>query len=204
MESEGIKDVIFRQIFARFPKSQNEAWVYHRANGSMPRHEKFIWLAKREIPGYPDQQLACVKECLVEFGRLCREKVAQAPEVKGADQLLKRLAGKIPIYVASVNPVEDLEFYLKARCWDQYLTGWYGNPPVRKVDALYQMAKIEGCFPREVLLVGDSEGDQVAAREAGTEVTLRKTDGKSEGWIDCLDLMERPPFIDLLKKIYDS
>jgi hypothetical protein len=62
------------------------------------------------------------------------------------------------------------------------------------------MAKTEGCFPREVLLVGDSEGDQMAAREAGTEIMLRKMNGKSKGWIDCLDLMERPPFIDLLKK----
>jgi hypothetical protein len=62
------------------------------------------------------------------------------------------------------------------------------------------MAKTEGCFTHEVLLVGDSEGDQVAAKEAGTEVTLRKRGGKSEGWIDCLDLMERPPFLDLLKK----
>lgn len=200
MESEGIKDAIFRQIFARFPKSQNEAWAYHLANGSMPRHEKFIWLAKREIPDHPDQQLACVKECLVEFGRLCRKKVAQAPEVKGANQLLKGLAGKIPIYVTSVNPVEDLEFYLKARSWDPYLTGWYGNPPVRKVDALLQMAKKEGCFSHEVLLVGDSKGDQLAASDAGTEVILRKTGGNSEGWIDCLDLMKRSPFIDLLKK----
>ena len=200
MESEGIKDAIFRQIFARFPKSQNEAWAFHRANGSLPRREKFTWLAKREIPNWPDQQLACVKECLLEFGQLCREKVSQAPEVKGANQLLKGLAGKIPIYVTSVNPAEDLEFYLKARSWDPYLTGWYGDPPVRKVDALCQMAKIEGCLSREILLVGDSEGDQVAAREAGTEVTLRKTDGKSEGWIDCLDLMKRSPFSDILKK----
>lgn len=200
MESEGIKDAIFRQIFARFPKSQNEAWAFHWANGSLPRREKFTWLAKREIPGRPDQQLACVKECLEEFGRLCREKVAQAPEVKGADQLLKGLAGKIPIYVTSVNPVEDLEFYLKARSWDPYLTGWYGDPPVRKVDALLQMAKKEGCFPHEVLLVGDSEGDQVAASEAGTEVTLRKKGGKREGWIDCLDLMKKSPLSDLLKK----
>jgi phosphoglycolate phosphatase-like HAD superfamily hydrolase len=200
VESEGIKDAIFRQIFARFPKSQNEAWAFHRANGSLPRREKFTWLAKREIPNWPDQQLACVKECLLEFGQLCREKVSQAPEVKGANQLLKGLAGKIPIYVTSVNPAEDLEFYLKARSWDPYLTGWYGDPPVRKVDALLQMTQKEGCFPREVLLVGDSEGDQVAAREAGTEIMLRKMNGKSKGWIDCLDLMERPPFIDLLKK----
>lgn len=200
MESEGIKDDVFRQIFGRFPKIQKEAWAFHRANGSLARREKFTWLAKREFPKGANQQLACVNECLEEFGRLCREKVAKAPEVRGADQLLKRLAGKVPVYVASVNPVEDLEFYLKARCWDQYLTGWYGNPPIRKVDALCQMAKTEGCFPREVLLVGDSEGDQVAAREAGTEIMLRKMDRKSEGWIDCLDLMERPPFIDLLKK----
>jgi phosphoglycolate phosphatase-like HAD superfamily hydrolase len=200
VESEGIKDAIFRQIFARFPKSQNEAWGFHRANGSLPRREKFTWLAKREIPNRPDQQLACVKECLEEFRGLCREKVAQAPEVKGADQLLKGLAAKIPIYVTSVNPVEDLEFYLKARSWDPYLTGWYGDPPRRKAEALLQMAKKEGCLPSEVLLVGDSEGDQLAAREAGTEVTLRKTDGKSTGWIDCLDLMTRPPFSDLLKK----
>lgn len=200
MESEGIKDAIFRQIFARFPKSQNEVWAFHRANGSLPRREKFTWLAKRETPGHPDQQLACVKECLEEFGRLCREKVAQAHEVEGADQLLKELAGKIPIYVTSVNPVEDLEFYLKARSWDPYLTGWYGDPPIRKVDALLQIAQKEGCFPHEVLLVGDSEGDQLAARDAGTEVMLRKTGAKSTGWIDCLDLMKRSPFSDLLKK----
>jgi phosphoglycolate phosphatase-like HAD superfamily hydrolase len=200
VESEGIKDDIFRQIFGRFPQSQNEAWAFHRANGSLPRREKFTWLAKREIPNRPNQQLACVNECLEEFGRLCREKVAQAPEVKGADQLLKRLAGKVPVYVASVNPVEDLEFYLKARCWDPYLTGWYGDPPVRKVDALLQIAQKEGCFPHEVLLVGDSEGDQLAARDAGTEVMLRKMGAKSTGWIDCLDLMKRSPFSDLLKK----
>jgi len=188
VESETIKDGIFREIFARFPASAYAAWEFHRQNGSQPRAEKFAWLAAREYPDDKERQGKCLRDCLQVFAVQARAKVTLAPEVCGAGHLLAQLAGQVPTYVASVNPQEELEFQIHHRGWERHFKGWYGNPPFAKGEALREIAKREGVRTQDLLLIGDSQGDKAAAEQAGSQVWLRGRPGKPGNWEDGRDL----------------
>ena len=191
VESEAIKDNIFKEIFARFPMSAEAAWEFHRQNSSKPRAEKFAWLATREFPHAEERQRGCLEECLKEFGDKSRQQVATAPEVRGATALLSGLFGKVPLFVASVNPQEELDFQIRSRGWDSYLTAYFGNPPLPKPAALKRIAFMKKVDLPEILFIGDSQGDREAAKAAGTSFWMRKKEGRNGEWVDGEDLADK-------------
>ena len=191
VESEAIKDGIFKNIFAQFPAVADAAWEFHRQNGSKPRAEKFAWLAAHAYPRDENRQKNCLDDCLKKFNERSREEVAAAPEVRGATALLSALAGKIPLYVASLNPQEELEFQIRSRKWGRYFQACFGNPPLPKTEALRAVAVRQKLEFREILLIGDSLGDQEAAKKVGTSFWMRKK-GRQQGyWMDGSDLQQK-------------
>lgn len=191
VESEAIKDEIFKKIFSRFPESYASALEFHRQNGSRPRAEKFAWLAAREFPSDEDRQKKCVEVCLKEFREKTRQQVAAAPEVRGVSALLSTLCGRIPLYVASVNPQEELGFQIRSRGWERCFGAYFGNPPLPKAEALRQVAWREKIKFQEVLLVGDSQGDSEAATEVGSLFWMRKRGEQRGDWMDGEDLASK-------------
>ena len=188
VESEAIKDGLFKEIFARFSAVADAAWEFHRQNGSKPRAEKFAWLAAKAFPRDEKRQKSCLEDCLKKFNERTREGVAAAPEVRGATALLSGLFGKVPLYVASVNPHEELGFQIRARGWDRYFRAYFGNPPLPKPEALKEVASRERIDIREVLLIGDSQADREAGKTAGTSFWIRKKEEQNGEWIDGKDL----------------
>lgn len=191
VESEQIKDDIFRKIFARYPKFGESAREFHRRNGSLPREEKFAWLATREFPCDEHQQRSCVEDCLREFRKEARELVARAREVPGIGKMLAGLFGQVPLYIASVNPQLELDFLIHERGWQKWFSAWYGNPPLSKELALGEIARREGVETRQLLLIGDSAGDKEAAEKAGSQIWLRKKGGLPGVWKDGKDLAKK-------------
>lgn len=191
MESEKLKDSVFRKIFEKFPKSAKAAWEFHRRNGSVPRRDKFAWLAAQEFPHDVNQQKKCVEQCLKQFQLESRELVSGAQEVPGVGPMLAGLFGRVPLYVASVNPQEELDFLICQRGWRNWFAGWYGNPPFPKEQALAAIAVREQIDCRELLLIGDSLGDREAAEKAGSQVWLRNKGNLPGNWKDGIDLAEK-------------
>jgi len=191
VESEKIKDGIFQKIFSLFPKSAKAAWEFHRQNGSYPRKEKFAWLAAQEFPEDANRQNSCVEQCLGKFQKEARELVGRAEEVAGAGQMLAGLFGRVPLYVASVNPQEELDFLICQRGWRNWFAGCYGNPPFPKEQALVAIAVKEQINRRELLLIGDSPGDREAAEKAGSHVWIREKGNLPGAWKNGKDLAEK-------------
>jgi len=91
----------------------------------------------------------------------------EVPLVKGAVSFLKVVSQQLPVYLASVTPEEELNQILEARGLSSWFRGVYGCPPWTKPGAIRDVLAKEGVQPDEVILIGDSAGDQQAAEQCG-------------------------------------
>lgn len=164
VESNGIKDDIFQHIFKRYPDVYQQAYNYHTSNVFESRVKKFKFLAK--LLGEENNEVF-INEMLQEFSHLTLEKMKSVSFVNGAKEFLQNVSSRLPLYLASVTPIEDLEIIISNLDIRQYFKGIYGCPPWKKSDAVFDILHIEETDARNVILIGDSAGDQSAATFAG-------------------------------------
>lgn len=164
VESNEVKTQAFDALFARFPGQHAAMMEFHRENVSLTRYAKFEHLLR--LLGRTED--AALRAGLAaEYSRLTIERVVQARSVAGAPELLQSLAPRLPLYLASVTPREDLEEVLRLRGERHWFKDCFACPPWTKPEALRELLRREGRAPGEALLIGDSAGDQRAARATG-------------------------------------
>jgi phosphoglycolate phosphatase-like HAD superfamily hydrolase len=164
LESNDVKTSAFRQVFARYPAHADAMMEFHHRNVSLGRFDKFEHLLR--LLGRPGDG-ALRDELAAEFSRRTLEGVIAAPFVAGAEAFLRDVAPRLPLYLASVTPEEDLTRILAQRGLAQWFRRAYGCPPWTKPSAIRDVLAREGIAPSQALLVGDSAGDQRAAAETG-------------------------------------
>jgi beta-phosphoglucomutase-like phosphatase (HAD superfamily) len=170
LESNDVKTDAFRDVFARFPEHCEAMLAYHRAHVSVSRFAKFDHLLER-LGRRGDADLRA--ELAADFSRRTIERMASVPFVAGAEAFLQEVMPRLPVYLASVTPQEDLEAILKQRGLRAGFRDVYGCPPWTKPGAVRDVLRREACAPHEALLLGDSAGDQRAAAETGVEFVAR-------------------------------
>lgn len=171
LESNAVKTEAFAEVFARFPEHADAMMAFHRANVSASRFMKFDHLVSERL-GRPDD--AALRQSLAaDFSRGTLDRIARVPFVSGAEAFLEEFSPRVPIYLASVTPVEDLEATLARRDLGRFFRGVYGCPPWTKANAIRDILAREGCSPSEAVLVGDSTGDLRAAAETGLQFIAR-------------------------------
>jgi len=112
----------------------------------------------------------------MQFSRFAEQAVIKCPEVKGAENFLKKYYKKIELFVASGTPGKELTDVIKKRKLRKYFAGIYGSP----LDKTSILKKITGKYEyhsAEVVLVGDAINDYQAAREAGVKFIARVEKG---------------------------
>ena len=87
----------------------------------------------------------------------------RSPLVPGAMETLESLHGKLPMYVASGTPNDELLQVLDVRNLLRFFKGVYGTPP-NKTELLRRIIEKEGIAPKNTLMVGDSSTDLDAAQ----------------------------------------
>lgn len=172
VESNGIKDEIFQNIFKRYPEVYEKAYYYHTSNVFESRVKKFQFLAKLLGEEHND---VFINKMLLEFSYLTLEKMKSVSFVNGAKEFLQNFSPRLPLYLASVTPIEDLEIIVSNLGIRQYFKGVYGCPPWKKSDAVLDILRREGTDARNVILIGDSAGDQSAATLAGVSFIGRNS-----------------------------
>lgn len=107
---------------------------------------------------------AMLAERYTEF---CQQKIAKAPEIPGAADALDHLkeAGML-LYVNSATPIGPLLKLIRLRQMEPWFNGVYGAPE-GKAENLKTILAENGVSGHEVLMVGDSEIDRMAAESAG-------------------------------------
>jgi phosphoglycolate phosphatase-like HAD superfamily hydrolase len=170
VESNEVKTEAFRTLFRRYGAHYKPMMQFHRDNVSVTRFVKFEHLLQR-LGRQDDAALRA--ELADDYSRLTLEHIVRAPSVPGAPQLLQALAGRLPLYLASVTPQADLEQVLQRRDERRWFRECFACPPWTKPDAIREVLRREGCAPGAALLLGDSAGDQRAARETGVRFLAR-------------------------------
>lgn len=171
LESNHLKTEAFAELFGRFPEHRDAMMAYHAAHVSEPRHAKFRHLVVERL-GWADGE-ALVGELAEEFSRRILGRMDECPTVKGAVAFLEEFAARLPLYLASVTPEAELLEVLRRRNLGRYFAAVYGCPPWTKAAAVAAVIARHGGDPHGIVLIGDSAGDQGAARRAGIEFIAR-------------------------------
>jgi phosphoglycolate phosphatase-like HAD superfamily hydrolase len=170
LESNDVKTEAFRDVFTRFPEHCAAMMAYHLANLSEPRSVKFDYLLERL--GHPGDAVLR-GELAADFSRRVLERMASVPLVAGAEAFLREVTPRLPVYLASVTPAEDLDATLERRGLRAWFRDVYGCPPWTKPGAVRDVLRREACAPHDALLLGDSAADQRTAAETGVGFVAR-------------------------------
>jgi phosphoglycolate phosphatase-like HAD superfamily hydrolase len=177
VESVGIKDRAFRTLFADRPDRIDAIMAYHLAHNATVRFDKFRHIVET-ILGEPYTQ-ARAQQLTDRFSALVRAAIIDCPAVAGLDEFLDTLQPRLPLYLVSVSPEEELIAILRARGLAKRMTGIY-SASWKKVDAIRDILQRECIGPESAVFVGDAPEDRRAAEAEGVRFIGRDS-GKPLG-----------------------
>lgn len=165
LDSVGIKTEAFSRLFApEGAEARRRVVEYHLANGGISRLLKFRW-AYREVlrrPLDPDEE----RRLGERFNELVEEAVQAAPWIPGSREFLEAAHARIPLFVASGTPEEELRRIVGRRGMSRYFRGVFGSPAA-KSEILAGVAASLGAPTNALLMVGDALNDHDGAAAAG-------------------------------------
>jgi len=187
LESVDIKTDAFRELFSGYPGQVDAIVAYHLAHNGISRFLKFEHIYRHflSLP-YEEREKADISE---RFSAIVFRRLLECPFVPGALELLERCASRVPVYVASASPEEELNRIVEARGLSRYFVEAFGHP-TRKSDVIRLVLQRHGLRPEEVLYVGDSQEDFRAASAEGVFFVGRRNR-------EPLDTLGVPVFSDL-------
>lgn len=165
LESMDLKGQAFYRLGLRFgQEAADRLLMYHYTRRGISRFEKFDWLYRT----YADRALTAEegKALNSEFVALVHEEMAHCALVPGALEVLEAWQGRVPLYVASGAPQEDLRLILDRRGLARFFNGIYGSP-ASKTHILRAVLQETGIVPGNGLMIGDGRVDQSAAEAVG-------------------------------------
>lgn len=163
-ESIAMKAEAFRETFSFIPKHQDEIVQYHLDNGGMSRYVKFQNIYRDILhENLTKEQESKLARC---YEGLVRERMFEIALVPGAEAILKQYAGRLPLYVVSATPQEEMEEIVCRRGLSKYFVRVYGSPR-SKADCIREILEDTGVMPGETLFIGDAPQDWQAAVETG-------------------------------------
>lgn len=109
------------------------------------------------------------------YGDIVEKGILQNGFLSGTKEVLENLYNKMPLYVNSATPETALLRIVKKIGANKYFKKVYGRSLAQenytqydlKVENLRDIAKKENLSPREIIMVGDAESDEKAAKIFG-------------------------------------
>lgn len=194
IESVEAKTEAFRIIGRRWGEEAAEDLVaYHHLNGGLSRLLKLEWFFK-EVLHQPasKEEIAALGD---EFAKISLDEVMNSAFVPGFMETFEAYEKRLPIYVASGAPHDELCLVLRSRGLFERFNGVYGSPPVKN-ELLKMIVENSGVPPHECLMVGDSKTDLDAALYVGTKFYGRGLEFAKEGYPCHTDLTKLTEFIE--------
>ncbi|MFB3883635.1 MAG: HAD family hydrolase [Thermodesulfobacteriota bacterium] len=161
VESVGIKDWAFETLFKEYPDKLDEIMKYHLSHNATVRFEKFRYITENILGQRYDQEIE--RKLSRGFSKLVFKKIVQCPYVSGAEDFLEYFGRKVPLYLISASPAEELDGILEARNLRQYFKKIYAVPWVKE-DAIKEILDTESVLPEETVFIGDAFEDYQAAQ----------------------------------------
>jgi len=173
VESNHIKDQAFKTIFSEWSEHQRSMMDWHLSRNDVDRQEKFRYFVE-EVLGQSGNEVL-IKKLIERFSVLTREAIVDCPMVGSSQSFLDDCFGKVPMFLVSATPQNELESILEERCMDGFFKEVYGAP-IRKAQILKKILKDENRTSEEMLYIGDTTEDQQSAKSLGIHFIGRKSD----------------------------
>lgn len=165
VESNEVKHRTFQEIFLEYPKKYDEIMAYHLANNAIDRFKKFHHIAQNILMIKESRDLE--KTWATRFQKRTREEILKASSVEGSLEMLNYFMDRVPMYLASATPDEEILFLVRARSLEKFFKKIYGSKTA-KSHALFEIIQQGGGKnAKEVLFIGDSPEDYKSGEEAG-------------------------------------
>lgn len=199
LESSRLKGDAFLELFSEYPEHHDALMEHHLDHLGISRFEKFDWFY-RQCLGRPLEPGESV-DLGERYAAIVRRQMAGCPFVPGALDALRALSHRLPLFIASGTPQEELLEIVEKRELTAYFRRIWGSP-FQKPAAIEAAARIAGCSVSKVLMIGDGVSDHRAAVEAGCLFLGRRTAdqaGRFEGLgLEMVeDLVELPSRLNL-------
>ena len=181
VESAEIKTEAFGQLFSAYPGKVHEIVEYHKRNMGISRYVKFRYFYKnilgRKLSNDEEMELG------EKFSQIVLEKILKAPFVAGTLDFLDKYHKKIPLFIASGTPDDELQYIVEKRDISRYFKEIHGTPR-KKTEIVLDILSRYSWNASEAIFVGDAESDLKASRETGVRFIARISPGNDD-LMDC-------------------
>jgi phosphoglycolate phosphatase-like HAD superfamily hydrolase len=176
VESVDVKGDAFVALYKdETPEIREKVKRYHSEHGGISRFEKIRYydevLCGREISE------AQVLAKAARFGEIVEDIVVATPYVDGAEVFLKTYAGRVPFFVVSATPQDELERIISRRGMKHYFEVVLGSP-IKKPEHTNRILRDYRLDASRICFIGDAMTDYEAAQICGTNFIGRKLPGK--------------------------
>lgn len=164
VESVDVKTNAFRQLFAHEPEHLPRIIELHLRQGGISRFTKFDVIYRdilRRALSPSDRETLGRR-----FADLVVDGVLACPPVPGAVEFLAEWSVRLPLFLVSGTPEEELRYIVDRRGLARYFTEVHGSPR-SKVDVARTILARHGWSPDALLMIGDAVTDHAAAAELG-------------------------------------
>lgn len=203
LETVDVKGWAFQELFKDYATYRERILAFHYENGGLPRENKVRHILK-EFLGLSSDDAIVAAYC-DRFSELVFQRVVDSPFVPGALETLQALNGRIPMFIVSGTPHEEINRIIDVKGLRAYFQGVYGSPEIK--DAWTRKILVDnGLTPEEVVWVGDALSDWRAAVKYDIRFILRSWSGNSDVFrgvkvdfkVD--DLIGLPELVEKLKE----
>ncbi|MFH2133161.1 MAG: HAD family hydrolase [bacterium] len=165
-DSVDVKTRAFETMFAPWGETiLGQVIDHHRLHGGISRVEK-IDHSFRHFIGQPLTPAELAAKCAV-YSDLVKQQVIQAPLIPGAEAALAFLFEKVPQFVISGTPEDELREITRQRHLDRYFRRVLGSP-VHKTTHVSNLLSEFHLDPARCVFVGDALTDLESAEKTGT------------------------------------
>lgn len=161
-DSVEVKTRAFAKLFEPHgPEVVLKVVQHHRRHGGMTRVDKFRYYYYEYLGKTLSEEE--ITDLCQQFSELVVDEVVAAPEIKGAEEFVKYWCSRLPCFVISAAPEEEVRQIVQRRAWGQYFKEVLGTP-VNKETNLSLVLDKYSLEPSKCLFFGDAESDYKAAR----------------------------------------
>ncbi|MBU2044071.1 MAG: HAD hydrolase-like protein [Candidatus Omnitrophica bacterium] len=164
VESVGIKDSAFKELFKDYSQNLDEIMHYHLSHNATIRYEKFKYITENILGRSYD--MAVAQTLSEKFSSYVLSAIKKCPYVDGAKDFLDYYYKKVSLYLASITPSQELDEVINFRGIRNYFKKIYAYPWT-KIKVIKDVIDTECILKDEILFIGDTFEDYLAAQEAG-------------------------------------
>lgn len=164
-DSVDVKTAAFAGLYVEHgPDIMAKVEAYHLAHLGMTRFQKIAYFQRELVAGPTDERT--IARLAARFGSDVKERVVSCAEIPGARRTLEELNERLPLFVISATPDEELIEILTARGIEHFFTSAHGASR-NKPDTLAHLIATHRFDPGSCVMVGDAMADFSAAAKNG-------------------------------------